>query len=225
MNSSITDIVKKIIDSAGAEIDISTTEGQTIRLKCIYKESLAPNFFLVFPPKQLPSNIDTNRLCPISIKGEKVSLTLTAKILDINGDRTLELNAKQFVDPTSLREYFRVDTRTAITIIYEPGPSEDRNNYWTLQGETLDLSGSGVLAILPAQPKNNHRLKVEISLKHTNVLIECAAHVIRAKRLRRGRYQVAFHFDHVSSKHRDSIISDCLQEQRMQLRERIQTAD
>ncbi|MBU0945813.1 MAG: PilZ domain-containing protein [Proteobacteria bacterium] len=225
MDSSITDIVKRIIDSAGAEIDISTTEGRAIRLRCIYKESLAPNFFLVFPPKHLPSNIDTSRLCPISIKGEKVSLTLTAKIETINGDRTLELTAKKSVDPATLREYFRVDIKMPITVIYEPGPGEDRSHYWNLQGETLDLSGSGVLAILPAQPKNNHRLKIEITLKYTNISIDCAAHIIRSKRLRRGRYQVAFHFDYVSSKHRDSIISDCLKEQRLQLRERIQTAD
>ena len=225
MKSSITDIVKKIIDSAGAEIDVSTTEGETIRLKCIYKESLAPNFFLVFPPKRLPSNLDTSRLCPISIKGENVSITLTAKILDINGDRTLELTAKEFVDPSSLREYFRIDIRMPITIFYEPGPAEDRSHYWSLEGETLDLSGSGVLAILPAQPKNNHKLKLEFSLKHTNIAIECTAHVIRTKRLRRGRHQVALHFDHISSKHRDAIISDCFKEQRMQLRERIQTSN
>lgn len=223
MNSPITDIVKQIIDSAGAEIDISTKEGQTIRLKCIYKESLAPNFFLVFPPKHLPSNIDTSRLCPVSIKGEKVSLTLTAKIIDSNGDRTLELLAKDTVEPSTLREYFRVDIRMPITATYEPGPAEDRSHYWSLRGETLDLSGSGVLAIFPDQPKSNHRIQLEIELKHTNIMIECAAHVIRTKRLRRGRFQVAFHFDYVSSKHRDSIISDCLQEQRMQLRERIQT--
>ncbi|MBU1140842.1 MAG: PilZ domain-containing protein [Proteobacteria bacterium] len=225
MDSSITDIVKKIIDSASAEIDISTTEGQTIRLKCIYKESLAPNFFLVFPPKHLPSNIDISRHCPISIKGENVSLTITAKILHINGDRTLELIAKKSVDPSSLREYFRVDTRMPIKLTYEPGPAEDRSHYWMLKGETLDLSGSGVLAILPDQPKSNHRIQIEITLKHTKTTIECAAHVIRSKRLRRGHYQVAFHFDHVSSKHRDSIISNCLQEQRMQLRERIQTSN
>ncbi len=225
MASSITDIVKTIVDSESAAIEIPTTDGKVIRLKCIYKESIAPNFFLIFPPKTLPENIDTSKHCPIAVHSSKTPYTLTAKILTVTGDRTLELMAKNTIDPTSLREFFRVDIRIPITATYEPGATEDQNHRWTLKGETLDMSGSGVLAIFPDQPKNKHRISLNITLRHSNISIECTAHVVRSRRLRKGHYRVALHFDEVSPRHRDHIISCCLQEQRLQLRERIQTVD
>lgn len=224
MSRSITDIIKKIADSQPAIINILTTDGLEIRLKCVFKESTAPHFFLVFPPKTLPESIDTDIVCPISIKYERTILTLNAEIINVISDRTLELNAKQSIDPTSLREFFRVDSRLPIIATYYPGPKEDKEHFWTIKGETLDLSGSGALALFSEQPGNKHRIELEIKLNHIPISIECTAHVIRTRRLRKGRYQVAFHFDFITPKDRDHIISNCLKEQRKQLREKIQTA-
>jgi len=224
VSAPITETIKKLADSESAEIDLTTKDKQVIRLNCVYKVSDAPNFFLVFPPKTLPSNIDTDQYCPISIKNGKSSLTLTARILKISGDRTIELSAKNSINSESLREYFRVDTRVAINAHFEPESPDGKIQSWELEGQTLDLSASGLLAILPEEPPTKHQIAIKIHLKSIEKNVQCLGHVVRSKRLRKGRYQVAFHFDSISQKHRDTIISFCLQEQRNNLREKIQTA-
>jgi PilZ domain-containing protein len=225
VTTSISETIKNLVDSETAKIDIPTLDRQTIRLNCIYKESHSPNFFLVFPPKKLPLNIDTEKYCPISIKSGKTALTLTAKIVAINGDRTLELTAKNTVKPESLREYFRIGAKVSITAKYDPESPDSKTPAWTLTGKTLDMSGSGVLAIFPESPQTKHKITLLIQLKDGQENIECLGHIVRSRRLRKGRYQVSFHFDYIASKDKDSIISYCLQEQRSQLREKIQTAD
>jgi len=49
--SSLVDLIKNIRDSLPAEINLQLSQGGSVQLKCVYKESIAPNFFLVFPPK------------------------------------------------------------------------------------------------------------------------------------------------------------------------------
>lgn len=225
MASSITETIKRISDSEAAEVDISTKGHQTVRLHCIFKESEAPNFFLIFPPQKLPEDIDTDKVCPISIKVDKASFTLTATIEDIKGDRTLELRAQKTVSPESLREYFRVDTKVPITADYYQESLDGKSQSWTLEGKTLDISGSGVLTIFPKEPLNKHKIELKLSLNGGQDVVSCIGHIIRTKRLRRGRYQVAFCFDSLKPKNRDVIISFCLQEQRNQLRDKVRTAD
>ena len=225
MSENIAKTISRIPDSESAEIDIFTQNGQVIRLNCIYKESDAPEFFLVFPPKRLPKDINTDQLCPISIKVEKKPLTLTAKINSVNGDRTLELIAKNTVKPESLREYFRVDTKLSIVANYYQESIDGENRSWTLKGKTLDISGSGLLTIFPEEPQNKHKIELQLSMNDGKDIVCCTGHVIRTKRLRRGKYQVAFHFDTMKPKERDAIISFCLQEQRNRLRDKVNTAD
>lgn len=225
MASSITDTIKRISDSESAEVDISTKSHQVIRLHCVFKESEAPNFFLVFPPKKLPEDIDTEKSCPVSIKLEKSPFTLTATIEDIKGDRTLELRAQKTVTPESLREYFRVDTKVPIIVDYYHESLDGKSQSWTLEGKTLDISGSGILTILPEEPLNKQKIELKLSLNGEQDVVSCIGHIVRTKRLRKGRYQVAFCFDSLKPKHRDAIISYCLQEQRNQLRDKVQIAD
>ena len=223
MLSSIVDIIKKIQDSQAAEIKMQLLNGNSEQLKCIYKESIAPHFFLVFPPKQLPTNIDTNLSCLVVVKDEERSVTFQAGIETIKGDRILEMFAQRPIDPTTMRNYYRADMRTNISASYEPGP-EERAQAWTFAGETIDLSGGGALAIFPAEFPNKQRILLHINLPSTDKNIHCAAHVIRMIRLRKERWQIALQFDNLSQKEKDFIVSCCLSEQRRQLRERIQTA-
>ncbi len=225
MSENIAKTISRIPDSQSAEIDISTKAGQTIRLNCIYKESHSPEFFLVFPPKRLPNDIDTGILCPISIKLEQKALTLSAKIIAISGDRTLELAAKDTVKPETLREFFRVDTKVTIVANYNPDSVEGDSHSWTLEGQTLDMSGSGVLTIFTEEPQNRNKLELKLSMNNGKDVISCTGHIVRTKRLRKGKYQVAFHFDTMKPKERDTIISFCLQEQRNRLRDKVHTAD
>jgi c-di-GMP-binding flagellar brake protein YcgR len=222
MPPSFTDTIRRIPDSQPAEINLPLTSGNSVQLKCIYKESIAPCFFMVFPPKQLPAAIDTSKNCMIAIKGEEHALTFTAKIEAIKGDRIIELMAQKSIDPTSLRTCFRADLRTTITASYEPGP-EERAKIWSFSGETLDLSEGGTLAIFPSEFLNKQRIQIHIKLPHLNKDMHLHAHVVRTQRLRKERWQIALQFDNITQKDRDLIASCCLMEQRKQLRERIQT--
>jgi c-di-GMP-binding flagellar brake protein YcgR len=221
MSPSLVDLIKKIQDSQAAEINLPLVSGGSVQLKCIYKESEAPHFFLVFPPKQLPTNIDTKKSCLVAVKGEDKSITFSAGIESSKGDRILELFALKTIDPLSLRTFFRADMRAAISASYEPGP-EERAHAWNLEGQTLDLSGGGTLAIFPKEFLNRQRILLHIKLPHTDKEIHCLAHVIRMKKLRREHWQIALQFDDLEQKERDFIVSCCLREQRRQLRENIQ---
>lgn len=223
MTASISETIKKIVDSESAKIDISTLDGQVVRLNCIYKESHSPNFFLVFPPKKLPSNIDIKKHCPIAIKSGQTNLTLTALIIGINGDRTLELTAKNTIDPEMLREYFRVGAKVPITASYDPESPDSPMPPWTLEGRSLDMSGSGLLALFPGEPPTKRKITILIHLIKGQKDLECTGHIVRSRRIRKGNFQVSFHFDYISAQDKDSIISFCLREQRNQLRDKIQT--
>lgn len=225
MSENIAKTIRRIPDSESAEIDISTKNRQTLRLNCIYKESDSPEFFLVFPPRKLPEDIDTDKLCPISIKVREKALTLSAKIISINGDRTLELLAQDTVKPESLREYFRVDTRVSIVANYYQESLDGESHSWTLEGQTLDISGSGILTIFPEEPQTRNKIELQLSMNNGKDIVTCTGHIVRTKRLRRGKYQVAFHFDTMKPKERDAIISFCLREQRNRLRDKVNTAD
>ncbi len=225
MAASISETIKSLSDSESAKIDIPTITGHRIRLNCIYKESDSPYFFLMFPPKQLPEDIDTEGSCPVSITDGNSTLTFSAKIISIKGDRTLELIAKKRITPESLREYFRVDSKVFINASFDPQSLDSQNRQWSLDGQTLDISGNGVLAIFQEEPKTKHRINLSIDIHENQNCVECLGHVVRVKRLRREKYQVSFHFDSISQKNKDLIISFCLKEQRNRLRYKIQTID
>ncbi|MBU0665493.1 MAG: PilZ domain-containing protein [Proteobacteria bacterium] len=205
-----------------AEINLPLLSGGSVQLKCIYKESESPHFFLVFPPKQLPTDIDTSKSCLIAVKGEEKSITFKAGIETIKGDRILELFAQKTIDPASLRTFYRADMRTAISASYEPGP-EERAHAWKLDGQTLDLSGGGTLAIFPKEFLNKQRILLHIKLPYTDKEIHCRAHVVRMIKLRKEHWQIALQFDNLDQKESDFIVSCCLKEQRRQLRENVQT--
>ncbi|HIP82710.1 MAG TPA: hypothetical protein EYH19_03930 [Desulfocapsa sulfexigens] len=140
MTASISETIKRLADSESAKIDLPTITGERIRLNCIYKVSDSPRFFLMFPPKKLPEDIDTERLCPVSIHTGQTDLALSARIINIKGDRTLELIAKDTITPESLREYFRVDTRVFINARFDPHSLDNTQNPpWSLDGTTIDI--------------------------------------------------------------------------------------
>ncbi|MDP3481377.1 MAG: PilZ domain-containing protein [Desulfoprunum sp.] len=224
-DSAITHLIKSITDSQSARISFSTTTGEILHFDCIYKEGIAPRFFLVFPPKILPKEINMSQYCSISIRNhdeDKAPLSLSAKIEEIIGDRTLELTAKSSIDPTGLREFFRVSIHAPVTISFEPESSEDLSRQWSLAGETLDISGSGILALFGEECQNRQRIKITLELSSPQASIACMGHVVYTRRVRKGRWHIALHFDDIPTKQRDIIISNCLYEQRRQLKETLQ---
>jgi hypothetical protein len=221
-DSAITHLLKSIAENQPARISLTTTASETFHLDCIYKEGLVPSrFFLVFPPKRLPKEIDLSQHCLVSIHNadeDTTPLSLNAKIEDVIGDRTLELTAKRNIDPTTLREFFRVALYAPVTIGSAPGSYEDRSRQWSLKGETLDISGSGLLALFDAECQDRQHITITLELPSPQASVSCIGHVIYTRRARKGRWQIALHFDEIATKQRDLIISNCLFEQRRQLK-------
>ena len=222
--SGITEIVNELNNNANATMDIPVKEGESSRLKCILKKTQAPEFKLLFPPNTFtdqPPQIGTE--CRLTVQHGGASVNLKVILDDLSGDRTLFCTALESINPESLREYFRVMLSTPIRASYQPGPREIKIRAWKLSGNTIDLSGGGLLALFPAKPGNTKRIQLEIDLPEQKVPVTCQASIVRTYRMRKKRYQVAFHVDEINSKTIDAIISCCLHEQRRQLRHNIRT--
>ncbi len=225
MNSPISNIVKEIEDHRAAHIKIVLRGGKQQSCACTFKVDAPPNFYLVFPPTTLPENIDLSAYHPVSVKRENSTTSLNAKIIEQKGDRTLHLAAKSIVDPASLREYFRINTATNITVSHTSSLESSGTSNWSISGETQDISGSGVLALFPDEPRSRDHLVMELYLPDKQITVNAVGHVVKKKRLRNRKWQVALHFDSISTKHRDAIITYLLSVQRKQLRENVRAFD
>lgn len=217
-------LVKTLPDGQPATITLTDALGATVHLPCIYKESEAPSFFLLFLPGVLPEKLDRSQLCPLACQdrnGKDVSLV--AEIVALNDRRRVELVAKKSVRPEDIRDYFRVDIRTGIVIRFFPENDNGEQHPWEMEGETIDISQSGILTILPEECRNTKALELEINLTDPVKKIYCTGHVVRSKRLRKNRWQTSFRFDEISSTAKDAIAKNCFTEQRRQLREKVKT--
>ena len=220
-DSAIVHLLKSIPDNQSATITFSTTTGQTVRLDCIYKEGIAPpRFFLVFPKGTLQKEINMSQQCLISIHSndeDTVPPSFNARIEEGINDHTLELTATKNVDPTALRDFFRVPLFTPVTLTVEQDSNKDSAPQWLLKGETLDLSGSGALTLFDEEIQEGKQLQITLDLPSPQASVSFQGHVVRAQRVRRGRWQISLRFDNIANKLRDIIISNCLYEQRKQL--------
>jgi c-di-GMP-binding flagellar brake protein YcgR len=97
---------------------------------------------------------------------------------------------------------------------------------WSITGQTIDISGSGILAIFDEKPPRNKQVVLEITTPTPNPqTIKVLAHPVRQKQEVDGRYEVAYHFDDISTKDRDTIIGCCLALQRKMLQLKVQVKD
>ena len=222
---SITHLVKSITDNESAIVKLTTSTGQRTSCKCVFKESTAPGFFLLFPSPETISDVDLSKPCSFIGKNHYgQTLSFVANIVEKTNNRILELVAKRAIDPEGLREYFRVSLSTGITVSYMPATENSSQVEWELTGKVVDISQSGLLTILPEECKNTKSILIEIDLTEPCKTIYCIGHVTRIKRVRKDRWITAFHFDEISAKAVDDIAVNCLAEQRKQLREKIEIA-
>ncbi len=218
----ITEIINQLNHNAMATVDIPLKEGEDQRLNCIFKKTDAPSFSLVFAPNALSSvTIEDETNCRLIVKHGDSAINLNIRIDAVKNDRTMECTALESISPESMREYFRVMISAPIRAAYKPGPREIKNKSWQLSGNTIDLSGGGVLALFSEKPANTNRIQLEIDLPDQQTPVVCTAKVVRTYRLRKKRFQVAFNITEIEGKARDIIISSCLQEQRRQLRNKV----
>ncbi|MGD9949435.1 MAG: PilZ domain-containing protein [Desulfobulbus sp.] len=222
----ITELLDRISDHAPTVADIPTKNGENYRCKAVLLKKNAAAIELVFPPNSWEeNNLPLGANCNLTIDQQGQAVNLIARLDEVTGDRRLQFTAMEPVSPDVLREYFRVLVNMPIEASYIAGLREVNAKTWKMIGTTIDLSGSGVLAVFAEKPSTLHNIQLVMTMPGDEPSIVCLADVIRTYRLRKNRYQVAFHFEVISSKTRDQIISCCFQEQRRQLRENIQTKE
>jgi hypothetical protein len=224
MSSDIKVLVNAIPDRQPVTASLTDTDGGRMQVSCLFKESTAPSFFLLFPAGTLPEKINTDRPCAlVSRDVEGNSVTFAAKIVDIPNSRVIEMIANKSIRPEDLREYFRVNIKAPVEVFYDP-QNDDNEQSMELDGETVDISQTGILTILTDECKISKPVTIELSLPNPAELVICSGRLIRCKRIRRDRWLTSFHFDNISANDRDIIAKNCFAEQRRQLRENIQTA-
>jgi c-di-GMP-binding flagellar brake protein YcgR len=220
----IIQLVNSIPDGQPASITLTDLSGNRIHLQGIFKGAQAPSFFFLTSPGQLPEALDTGNECPVTSQDqEEADVAFSADIVEKINDRTLALTARESVRVVDLRQFFRVTLRTNIIIRFFPENPENNQQEWTLSGETVDISQSGVLAILPEECRNAKFLDFEIGLVTPSKQVFCTGHVVRSKRLKKDRWLTSFHFDEISAHDRDAIAKNIFAEQRRQLRDKGQT--
>ena len=222
MSSSIVNIIREIEDSEYAKFRYTSASNDVINLDCVYKESDAPSFFLVFPPAVIPDSITLQDNCSVLINREESPIVVSAKIEARRGERTLELVANEVIDPASLREYFRVFYKAPIISSFKPIDSPMNLPLWEMHGTIVDLSASGVLAIFPEEFEHRQNISLEFQLIGVQKTVRCTAHVVRIRSIRKSRIQIALNFDNISQTDQDSIVTECMMEQRKQLRSQVQ---
>jgi hypothetical protein len=226
MPNDLITLIDSIPDRQPAQVVLTNTGGKRIQAPGVFKVSTAPSFFLLFPVGTLPEKIDADRPCAMVSRDRRgKTVTFAAKIVDIPSTRVIELIADKSLRPEDLREYFRVNIKAPVEVFYDSQNDDEDEEAAELGGETVDISQTGVLAILTDECRSNKPVIIELKLPNPAELVTCSGRVVRSKRLRHNRWLTSFHFDNISSSAQDIIAKNCFAEQRRQLRENVQTAE
>jgi len=199
-----------------------------IRAQCLYQETEPPKFSLIFKPGTLPADeLDISQPCIISIDMGGPTISLEAMIHKVANRQTLQMIIRKSISHEQMREFFRVDAVTSvISKSFHTELFDDKNQPWSTRGQTIDISGSGILAIFEEKPQEDRQVKLEITIPSVEAeTIKVLAHQVRVQQLHDGRYEVAYHFDDISTEDRDKIIGCCLVIQRKMLRLKVQIKD
>lgn len=198
------------------------------RAQCIYDKTEPPKFSLIFKPGALPEeDIDIKKPCILSIDMGGPTLSIEAMIKSVSSPQVLEMIVRKTVSHEQMREFFRVDTVTnVITKSFRTEFVRSGKESWALDGKTVDISGSGLLAIFNQSPPTEKHVHLEISIPSEPAeTITVLAHQVRVQELQDGRFEVAYHFVDISDEDRDKIIGCCLIIQRQMLRLKVQVKD
>ena len=219
----IDEILNKLNDSSPVVVDIASNTEEAIRCKALLIKKETPLLELVFLPNSWEvGDLRIGGNCNMVIDHNGDTVNLIARLDSVADPRRLHFTAREPIEPASLRDYFRVSANLPIEASYIAGPQEINVQTWKMIGTTIDLSGSGVLAMFPGKPPSNNRIQLIITRPDEETPIVCLANVIRSYRLRQNRYQVAFHFENIDSDTQDRIIACCFELQRRNLRLRVQ---
>lgn len=199
--------------------------GEKERLHCFYGKAEPPAFNLSFPFGTLSTDqVDTSRTCMVIIDFADQTVAISADISKIKDDQTLELIAHETFNHSQSRGFFRVDANTKVSasIVIPEDMAEERAN-WILSGDTLDLSGSGLLCSFSEPIEIAKKVHIELTLPIRDMEeISALGHVVRCRKVGENFYHVALHFDSIDSESQDKIMACCFELQRRHLRMRVQ---
>ncbi len=223
----LSDELERIAARQKCVITLFDTQGKKQLCHGFYVPRHGVEFALDFPHGILPENLDTQKYCTFTIAQDSgiKSFTCAAKITDQVG-RTLYFTAVKPADPASLRQFFRITFRVPITVTHRPELEGKKGNlFWRIQGNTVDISRTGALSILERECPHRSPLHILMELPDPPILVACVGHIVRIKRLTKTRWLTAFHFDDIDQNIADAITTNCMREQRKQIRDNVKTAD
>ncbi len=199
---------------------------ERLRLNCLCRDIAPPRFSLVFSSGLLPiKEIDKNQPAIVSVDMGGPTLSLEAMIEEIDGTQVLKMFLQKSINHQQLRDFFRIDAITEVVASELRGEVPDEPP-WSMVGESLDISGSGILVLFAQCPPDDKQIKLSISLPMANDQpISAIGHTVRVKHQDDGRCEVAYHFDDIAIEDRDKIIGHCLILQRKMLRLKVQVLE
>lgn len=194
------------------------------RIHCIYGAATPPTFFLFFQEGVLPPTLDDSKSCLVTVDLGGQARSVTANITAVTDEQTLQLEAVQVINHEQARNYFRVDANAPIIATpVNPLKNVTEQDSWHIEGETIDLSGSGVLCAFSQPLEQGKKVRINLTLPtglmHT---VESIGHVVRCEKIEEAMYHVGFHFDILASEDRDKIMASCFELQRKHLRMKVQ---
>ena len=226
MTSVDIDVLKTIPEGRPVRIFIPLHDrDERLRAQCICQDIYAANFTLTFKPGILPvDEIDLQQPCILTIDMGGPTLSLEAIIHKVSNPQTLQMVLQKTISHEQMRDFFRIDAVTrVISSSFQTQFTDKNHEPWSIQGETVDLSGSGILAVFPTPPPKEQQVYLEITIPSGQPeIVKVVAHQIRIQQQKDGRYEVAYHFDDISPEDRDKIIGSCLILQRKLLRLKVQ---
>jgi len=190
------------------------------RVQGIYRKIEPPRFSLLFQPGVLPTEqLDKGQNCIISIDMGGPNISLEALISSVSGQALYMIVQKQ-IDHEQIREFFRVDAATqVIGKSFHPEFFGAQGAPRAIRGRTIDISGSGILAVFSEKPPTFQKIRLELSIPtKLPEIIKIIAHPVRTLQVNDHQWEVAYHFDDISIEDRDKIIGCCLVIQRRLLR-------
>ncbi len=201
---------------------------ERFRIQGVYQKSAPPVFSLFFKTGSLPiESIDTKKPCIISIDMGGPSISLEANITKVTNAQQLVMTAIKAMSHEQMREFFRVDAVTSVIgRSFKSSVKAGNPDEWAVRGETIDISGSGILASFTEKPPNDKQITLEITLPTVEPeVVTVLARPVRTINTAEDQYDIAYHFEEITTEDRDKIIGCCLEIQRRLLRLKVKVKD
>lgn len=218
----IDSFLEKIEDGKPVRVALPLLESaEKARMPCVYIKRVPPKFDLLFPASDLPVNtLDLHRKCEVlfDIGGQNVSIS--ADITKVGDISTLHLVGQDIINHQQMRDYFRVDVSTPIVATsLVPEELTEGDEASSLSGETIDVSGGGLLCNFSTPIKEGTRLRIDLVLPTADArVVKAIGHVVRCRQIDDSTYQVGLNFDTIEPEAHDNIMACCFEIQRKHLR-------